>query len=32
MPYISTEDLAPHLMTNEVQQQAYNGLGANHAS
>lgn len=26
MPYISTEDLAPHLMTNEVQQQAYNGL------
>lgn len=26
MPYISTEDLKPSLMTNEIQQQAYNGL------
>ncbi len=26
MPYISTEDLKPSLITNEVQQQAYNAL------
>lgn len=26
MPYISTEDLKPENMSNEIQQQAYNGL------
>lgn len=26
MPYISTEDLKPSLISNEVQQQVYNGL------